>query len=102
MDMNLTRDGVLHLNIFDVETQEERDQFLYYYLGLSRNVKKKIENAYYEAYNKGLLAEPEANIIHKDINGVTHIEVHPNDIIANLKLIKQIIHGNLNIEDENE
>ena len=102
MKMDLTRDGVLHLDIFEVETQEERDQFLYYYLGFSRDVKKKFENAYYEAYNKGLLAEPEANIIHKDINGVTHIEVHPNDIIANLKLIKQIIHGNLNIENENE
>jgi len=91
MKMDLTRDGVLHLDIFDVETQEERDQFIYYYLGLSRNVKKKFENAYYAAYNKKLLGEPEANIIHTDVHGVTHIEVHPHDIVNNLKLIKQII-----------
>ena len=91
MDMNLTRDGVLHLNIFDVETQEERDQFLYYYLGLSRNVRKKIENAYYAAYVKKLLPEPKENLLHTDVDGVTHIQVHPEDVIANLKLIKQII-----------
>lgn len=91
MKMDLTRDGVLHLDIFDVETQEERDQFLYYYLGLSRNVKKKFENAYYTAYTKKLLPEPKENLVHTDVDGVTHIQVHPEDIIANLKLIKQII-----------
>ena len=58
MDMNLTRDGVLHLNIFEVETQEERDQFLYYYLGLSRNVRKKIENdIFFKIFKSGTLFE---------------------------------------------
>ena len=93
MEMNLTRDGVLHLNIFDVETQEDQDQFIYYYMGLPRSVKKKFENAYYALYTKGLLAEAEAQVIHTNIDGVTHIEVHPNDILKNLRIIKQFLSG---------
>ena len=100
MDMN--KEGVLQLDLFDVETQEEQDQFIYYYLGLSRPVKKKFENAYYSLYNKKLLAEPEAQLIHTDLNGITHIEVHPNDILKNLRMIKQTLSGDIVVEDENE
>ncbi len=115
MRMDLNKEGVLHLDLFDVETQEEQDQFIYYYLGLSRPVKKKFENAYYSLYNKKLLAEPEAQIIYTDLNGLTQIEVHPNDILKNLRMIKQLmLEGELSIdkpeskphlvvvEDENE
>jgi len=102
MRMELNKEGVLHLDLFDVETQEEQDQFIYYYLGLSRTVKKKFENAFYQAYVKQLLPEPEVKVIHTDVNNVTHIEVHPNDILKNLKIIKQIMSGDIVIEDENE
>jgi|TARA_R110001606_G_scaffold300651_1_gene448360 hypothetical protein len=102
MRMNLTKEGVLHLGLFEVETQEEQDQFIYYYLGLSRDVKKKFENAYYQAYHKKLLSDSEAKIIHTDVNNVTHIEVHPADILKNLNIIKQILLGHLIVEDENE
>jgi len=91
MRMELNKEGVLHLDLFDVETQEEQDQFIYYYLGLSRPVKKKFENAYYSLYNKKLLAEPEAQVIHTDLNGITQIEVHPRDILKNLRIIKQLM-----------
>ena len=102
MRMELNKAGVLHLDLFDVETQEEQDQFIYYYLGLSGPVKKKFENAFYKAYVKQLLPEPEVKIIHTDVNNVTHIEVHPNDILKNLKIIKQIMSGDSIVEDENE
>ena len=102
MRMDMNKEGVLQLDLFDVETQEEKDQFIYYYLGLSRPVKKKFENAYYSLYNKKLLAEPEAQLIHTDLNGVTHIEVHPNDILKNLRMIKQTLSGDIVVEDENE
>ena len=102
MRMDMNKEGVLQLDLFDVETQEEQDQFIYYYLGLSRPVKKKFENAYYSLYNKKLLAEPEAQLIHTDLNGVTHIEVHPNDILKNLRMIKQTLSGDIVVEDENE
>ncbi len=115
MKMELNKEGVLHLDLFDVETQEEQDQFIYYYLGLSRPVKKKFENAYYSLYNKKLLAEPEAQIIHTDINNITHIEVHPKDILKNISMIKRILAGDVVdnpepeskphlvvVEDENE
>ena len=98
----MNKEGVLQLDLFDVETQEEQDQFIYYYLGLSRPVKKKFENAYYSLYNKKLLAEPEAQLIHTDLNGITHIEVHPNDILKNLRMIKQTLSGDIVVEDENE
>ena len=49
-----------------------------------------------------LLPEPEVKIIHTDVNNVTHIEVHPNDILKNLKIIKQIMSGDSIVEDENE
>ena len=102
MRMDMNKEGVLQLDLFDVETQEEKDQFIYYYLGLSRPIKKKFENAYYSLYNKKLLAEPEAQLIHTDLNGVTHIEVHPNDILKNLRMIKQTLSGDIVVEDENE
>ena len=44
MRMELNKEGILHLDLFDVETQEDQDQFIYYYLGLSRPAKKKFEN----------------------------------------------------------
>ena len=115
MRMELNKEGVLYLDLFDVETQEEQDQFIYYYLGLSRPVKKKFENAYYSLYNKKLLAEPEAQIIYTNLNGLTQIEVHPNDILKNLRMIKQSLAGDVVdkpepeskphlviVEDENE
>ena len=102
MRMDITKEGVLHLDLFDVDTQQDQDQFIYYYLGLSRDVKKKFENAYYCAYTKQLLTKTEPDIIHHDENGVTHIEVHPKDILDNLNIIKQMLLGRLVIEDENE
>ena len=102
MRMELNRQGILHLDLFDVETQEDQDQFIYYYLGLSRPAKKKFENAYYQGLIKGLLAETEAKIIHTDLNNVTHIEVHPADILKNLRIIKQILSGEVVVEDENK
>ncbi len=102
MRMELNKEGILHLDLFDVETQEDQDQFIYYYLGLSRPAKKKFENAYYSLYHRGLLAESEAQIIHTDLNGVTHIEVHPNDILKNLRMIKQTLAGEVVVENENE
>lgn len=102
MRMDMNKEGVLQLDLFDVETQEEQDQFIYYYLGLSKPIKKRFENAYYALYHKGLLAEPEAHIIHTNIDNITHIEVHPNDILKNLRMIKQTLSGDIVVEDENE
>ena len=102
MRMDMNKQGVLQLDLFDVETQEEQDQFIYYYLGLSKPIKKRFENAYYALYHKGLLAEPEAHIIHTNIDNITHIEVHPNDILKNLRMIKQTLSGDIVVEDENE
>tara|TARA_R100001510_G_scaffold52688_1_gene53614 strand:+ start:1075 stop:1377 length:303 start_codon:yes stop_codon:yes gene_type:complete len=100
--MELNKEGILHLDLFDVETQEDQDQFIYYYLGLSRPAKKKFENAYYQGLIKGLLTETEVKIIHTDLNNVTHIEVHPADILKNLRIIKQILSGEVVVEDENK
>ena len=102
MKMDMNKNGVLHLDLFDIETQEDEQKFIYYYLGLSNATKKKFENAYYSLYIKGLLAEPEAKIIHTDINNITHIEVHPNDILKNISMIKRILAGDVVVEDENE
>ena len=115
MKMDMNKNGVLHLDLFDIETQEDDQKFIYYYLGLSNATKKKFENAYYSLYIKGLLAEPEAKIIHTDINNITHIEVHPKDILKNISMIKRILAGDVVdkpepeskpllvvVEDENE
>ena len=42
MKMNITKEGVLHIDLFDVETQEEQDQFIYYYLGSFKRRQKEI------------------------------------------------------------
>lgn len=102
MKMDLTKDGILHINLFDIEVQEEEDQFIYYYLGLSRNVKKQFENAYFQAYHNNLLTESDVKIIHTITDNITYIEVHPNDILKNLKIIKSIMLTTLVIDDDNE
>ena len=115
MRMDINKEGVLHLDLFDIETQEDEHKFIYYYLGLSHATKKKFENAYYNLYHKWLLAESEAQIIHTDINNITDIEVHPKDILKNISMIKRILAGDVVdkpepeskphlvvVEDENE
>lgn len=89
MNIYLNNQNKLVIDMFDVEVLEDQDKFIYFYLALPRQVKKKFENAYYQAYSKKLLQESEAKIIHTDINNVTHIEVHPEDILKNIRIIKQ-------------
>ena len=38
--------GNIEVDLFDIQNQDDKDQFVYWYLGLKRNVKKKIENAF--------------------------------------------------------
>ena len=61
------------------------------------------------------MSNSEAQVIHTDVGNVTHIEVHPNDILKNLRMIKQSLAGDIIdkpepeskphlvvVEDENE
>ena len=44
-------------------------------------------------------------IIHHEENGLTHIEVHPQDILSNVEIIKKILAAEnitIVVEDENE
>ena len=93
--------GNLTISLFDIFDQQDDDKFIYFYLALDRPIKKIIENAYYTAYTKKLLDKEHPEIIHHEENGVTHIEVLPQDIIKNIEIIKRIIATDV-FEDENE
>lgn len=97
--------GNLTISLFDISTQQDSDKFIYYYLSLNKAIKKKIENAYYTAYTKKLLGKEYPEIIHHEENGLTHIEVHPQDILSNIEIIKKILSTDntvVVVEDENE
>ncbi len=96
MDIYLNKDNKLEIDIFDVETSEDHDKFIYFYVALPKKVRKKFENGYYQAYTKKLLQESEAKVIHTDINNITHIEVHPEDILRNIRIIKQCVENEKN------
>ena len=97
--------GNFTVSLLDINTQQDSDRFIYYYLSLDKAIKKKIENAYYTAYTKKLLDKEYPEIIHHEENGLTHIEVHPQDILSNVEIIKKILATEniaIVVEDENE
>ena len=105
MDQRLDKYGNLIISFFDIADQQDDAKFIYFYLGLNRSIKKTIENAFYTAYTKKLLDKEHPEIIHHEENGVTHIEVHPKDIVRNIEIIKKILLADgatIVVEDENE
>ena len=97
--------GNLTISLFDILDQQDDAKFIYFYLALDRPIKKIIENAYYRAYTKKLLDKEYPEIIHHEENGLTHIEVHPQDILSNIEIIKKILSTDntvVVVEDENE
>ena len=101
MEQKIDKYGNLTISLFDILDQQDDARFIYFYLGLDRHIKKIIENAFYVAYTKKLLDKQNPEIIHHEENGVTHIEVHPQDIIKNIEIIKKIMVTDV-YEDENE
>ena len=91
MEQKMDKYGNLTISLFDINTQQDSDKFIYYYLSLDKAIKKRIENAYYTAYTKKLLDKEYPEIIHHEENGLTHIEVHPQDILSNVEIIKKIL-----------
>tara|TARA_R100001082_G_C4363374_1_gene160529 strand:- start:423 stop:713 length:291 start_codon:yes stop_codon:yes gene_type:complete len=96
MNIYFNDNNKIEIDIFDIETLEDSDKFLYFYLALPKQVKKKFENCYYQAFCKKLLQKSQPKIIHTDVNNVTHIEVHPEDILKNIRIIKQCIENEKN------
>jgi len=101
MKQTIDKHGNLTVTLFDICDQQDDAKFMYFYLGLDKNIKKIIENAFYVAYTKKLLDRQNPKIIHHEENGVTHIEVHPQDIIRNIEIIKKIMVTDV-YENENE
>ena len=101
MEQKMDKYGNLTISLFDILDQQDDAKFIYFYLALDRHIKKIIENAYYTAYTKKLLDKEYPEIIHHEENGITHIEVHPQDIIKNIEIIKRILATDV-FEDENE
>jgi hypothetical protein len=105
MEQKMDKYGNLTISLFDINTQQDSDKFIYYYLSLDKDIKKRIENAYYRAYTKKLLDKEYPEIIHHEENGLIHIEVHPQDILSNVEIIKKILaveNITVVVEDENE
>ena len=101
MKQTIDKDGNLTVSLFDISDQQDDAKFIYFYLGLDRSIKKIIENAFYTAYTKKLLDKEHPEIIHHEENGLTHIEVHPKDILSNIEIIKKIMATDV-YENENE
>ena len=91
MKQKLDRLGQLTIPLFEIEDKTCEDKFIYFYLGLDKEIKKIIENAFYKAYTLKLLSEENPEIIHHQENNITQIEVHPKDILLNIEVIKKIL-----------
>ena len=91
MRQTIDRNGNLTIALFDIVDKKCEDKFIYFYLGLDRDVKKIIENAFFKCYTQKLLIKEEPDIIHHKENGVTHIEVHPKNILDNIEIIKKVL-----------
>jgi|TARA_B100001093_G_C26812411_1_gene1008143 hypothetical protein len=105
MKQTIDKHGNLTINLFEICDQQDDAKFIYFYLGLDKSIKKIIENAFYTAYTKKLLDKEHPEIIHHEENGLTHIEVHPKDIVRNIEIIKRILlagNSKVVVEDENE
>ena len=105
MKQTIDKHGNLIINLFEICDQQDDAKFIYFYLGLDKSIKKIIENAFYTAYTKKLLDKEHPEIIHHEENGLTHIEVHPKDIVRNIEIIKRILlagNSKVVVEDENE
>lgn len=90
MRQELNRHGNLEIEIFEVHNEEDRSQFMYWYTGLERHVKKRIENAFYQALVSGLVERKRPPVSHKQ-GGINIIEIHVEDIVDNLNVIKHLI-----------
>lgn len=101
MKQKIDKYGNLTISLFDIVDKQCDDKFVYFYLGLDRDVKKIIENAFYKAYTLKLLTRENPEIIHHQENGITQIEVHPKDILSNIEIIKKIMVTDV-YENENE
>tara|TARA_R110000744_G_scaffold43055_5_gene96796 strand:+ start:154 stop:462 length:309 start_codon:yes stop_codon:yes gene_type:complete len=102
MKQRIDKFGNLTIPLFDIYDKQCEDKFIYFYLGLDREIKKIIENAFYKCYTKQLINKENPDIIHRKENGITHIEVHPKDILENIEIIKKVLSSEIHEEDENE
>jgi len=91
MKQKIDKHGNLTIPLFDIVDKQCDDKFVYFYLGLDKDIKKIIENAFYKAYTLKLLSKENPEIIHHQENGITQIEVHPKDILLNIEVIKKIM-----------
>tara|TARA_R110000787_G_scaffold1202_3_gene4302 strand:- start:337 stop:639 length:303 start_codon:yes stop_codon:yes gene_type:complete len=91
MKQKIDKFGNLTIPLFEIDDKECEDKFIYFYLGLDKEVKKVIENAFYKCFTQKLLTDQNPEIIKHEENGVTYIEVHPKDILANIEVIKKVL-----------
>ncbi len=67
------------------------DEFIYFYLGLTYEVKKQLSNAFYKGYTSRKIANKRPFMTHKEESGVTRLEIHPLDVYENRGYIKTIL-----------
>ena len=96
MQQKIDKFGNFTVSLFDIDNQQDSDRFIYYYLSLDKEVKKIIENAFYRCFTQKLLTDQNPEIIKHEENGVTYIEVHPKDILANIEVIKKVLSSESN------
>ena len=77
-----------------------QDEFIYFYLGLTYEVKKQLSNAFYKGYTSREIENKRPFITHKEEKlGYTTLEIHPLDVYDNRDYIKSILQQN---RSENE
>ncbi len=90
MKQKLTEDLKLQISLFDVEDEEDQEQFKVYWMLLNYDVKKKIQNAYYRALVNQAV-ERKYSMINHEHNGVAYIELDPREILDNINVIVNYI-----------
>ena len=87
MTQKINKELNLEVDIFNCS----EDEFIYFYLGLSYEVKKRLSNAFYKGYYKRIIKNKRPFVIHKQDVGYTTLEIHPLDVFMNRDYIKDIL-----------
>ena len=88
MNQKINKDLNLEIDLFACN----EDEFIYFYLGLTYEVKKQLENAFYKGYTSKKIANKRPFMTHKEESGVTRLNIHPLDVFENRGFIKTILH----------
>lgn len=87
MKQKINKELNLEIDLFSCT----EDEFIYFYLGLSYEVKKRLSNAFYQGFTSKAIKNKRPFLTHKTDIGYTVLEINPLDVYENRDYIQTIL-----------